>query len=422
MTGRGQLRPVPDERELRILEWLGENEGVDSRPSVDVILKRLPGIRQSRSWPWSKLVDGLRPPPYGHLRRPLALVVGVVALGAALLGVSLLAAGSLSRLPSPTATPSASRPSVPAALFPLANTPWTIAYADGGTSGGGLWLIGTDGSEKRKIGADIAGGLIEPDWSPIGDRLLALNQVGDREQLWEIDPSGAEPSLVVVPCAAPCGSREDASFSFDGDRIAFFEASGTVTDGIPTTCGLRIYTRSTQVFETVTSSPCGLIEERQPRFSPDGKQIAFWRSRSAGGRRTTEIADAALFVRDLRTGKEQQITDWPLLASSLDWSPDSKWIVFTNHWWDVHAGDAEVWRVRPDGSGVQRLTHIASSLDGAYRPRYSPDGDWILFVVVHGDAGQLWAIAPDGGEPVRVLPGIEDLYHFDLGTLGKGTP
>ena len=245
----------------------------------------------------------------------------------ALLGVSLIGGGQRSQTPP--------APQSPTAFFPLAGTPGTIAYADGGAGGGALWLIGTDGSGKRKLGEDITGNLVQPDWSPSGDRLLVLDQIGDREQLWEVDPTGSRPSLVVIPCATPCVARDEASYSPDGDRIVFFEASGNVKDGIPTTCGMRVYTASRQAFDTVTASPCSLVEDREPRFSPDGQRIAFWRSRSPNGQRTTQIADAALFIRDLQTSKETQVTDWPVLASSLDWSPDGAWLVFATHWWDL---------------------------------------------------------------------------------------
>jgi hypothetical protein len=88
------------------------------------------------------------------------------------------------------------------------------------------------------------------------------------------------------------------------------------------------------------------------------------------------------------------------------------------HWWELKAGDAEVWRVHPDGSGLQQLSHVASAVDGAYRPRYSADGQWILYTLVDGEAGELWAIPADGCRPVQVLPGIEDEYHFDFGGAG----
>ena len=421
MTDRGGLRSIPSERDLRVLDWLTEKEHANAGPILDGIIEQLPGIRQVRPWPWTHLIDGLRPPPFGRLERPLALLVVLAALLVALLGVSLIAGGQRGetlpvRTPDATsAAPSGALSSSPAAFFPLAGTPGTIAYADGGAGGGALWLIGTDGSGQRKLGEDITGNLVQPDWSASGDRLLVLDQVGDREQLWEVDPTGKRPSLDVIPCSSSCDARDEASYSPDGDRIVFFEASGTVTDGIPTTCGIRIYTASRQAFDTVTASPCGRVEEREPRFAPDGQRIAFWRTRSLAGQRTTQIADAALFVRDLRTSKDTQVTDWPVRASSLDWSPDGTWLVFATDWWNLKAGDAEIWRVHPDGSGLQQLTHVASAVDAAYRPRYSPDGRWILYTLVHGAAGELWAIPAEGGRPVRVLPGIEDEYHFDLG-------
>ena len=50
---------------------------------------------------------------------------------------------------------------------------------------------------------------------------------------------------------------------------------------------------------------------------------------------------------------------------TLDWSPDSRWIVFLPQW----QGHMELFIVRSDGSGVTRLTHNGADKDG---PRWQP--------------------------------------------------
>jgi Tol biopolymer transport system component len=85
----------------------------------------------------------------------------------------------------------------------------------------------------------------------------------------------------------------------------------------------------------------------------------------------------------------------PLLeAASLDynpvWSRDGQWIVFTSE----RGGSADLYRVKPDGTGLHRLT-----ADPAYEDQadLSPDGQKLVFVSTRAD-------------------GTADLWIRDLGT------
>jgi len=69
------------------------------------------------------------------------------------------------------------------------------------------------------------------------------------------------------------------------------------------------------------------------------------------------------------------------------WSPDGEWIAFS-------AG-GEIFKVRPDGSDLTRLTYGGGIKFG---PSWSPDGDGIAFRVFYGpgDALGLWKVRTDG--------------------------
>ena len=68
-------------------------------------------------------------------------------------------------------------------------------------------------------------------------------------------------------------------------------------------------------------------------------------------------------------------------ATGLDYSPslssDKAWVIFTSE----RAGSADVYRMRSDGSGVERLTDHASYDDQA---TLSPDGKTLAFVSSRG--------------------------------------
>jgi Tol biopolymer transport system component len=93
-----------------------------------------------------------------------------------------------------------------------------------------------------------------------------------------------------------------------------------------------------------------------------------------------------LFLADRDGGNER-----PLLpATGLDYNPsfsaDGKWILFTSE----RGGSADIYRVHPDGSGIQQLTDSPSYDDQA---ALSPDGHTLAFVSTrdHGTA-DIWLL------------------------------
>lgn len=69
-------------------------------------------------------------------------------------------------------------------------------------------------------------------------------------------------------------------------------------------------------------------------------------------------------------------------SSSLDydpaWSPDGDWIAFTSE----RNGSADLYRVKPDGTGLERLTDSPAYDDQA---AFSPDGRQIVFVTTRAN-------------------------------------
>jgi hypothetical protein len=53
------------------------------------------------------------------------------------------------------------------------------------------------------------------------------------------------------------------------------------------------------------------------------------------------------------------------------------------------------------------------------RPRYTPDGVWILFTIADGAGSRLLAIPADGGDAVEVLPGMSVL-DYDVRAPDQG--
>jgi Tol biopolymer transport system component len=73
---------------------------------------------------------------------------------------------------------------------------------------------------------------------------------------------------------------------------------------------------------------------------------------------------------------------------------------------------SNLYRMHPDGSGMEQLTHYVTAELRAAHPRYTPDGQWILFTSVTPETRSLWVIPAESGEPIVIAPG---------GIYGHGT-
>jgi Tol biopolymer transport system component len=100
----------------------------------------------------------------------------------------------------------------------------------------------------------------------------------------------------------------------------------------------------------------------RPRYSPDGRRIAFLRSHHPW------VARA-----DGRSARQVSPSDW--LVGSYDWSPRGTRLAFVR---DFVNGGAAIYTVRPDGSGLQRLVKASQGITLA-PGAWSPDGKAIVY-------------------------------------------
>jgi dipeptidyl aminopeptidase/acylaminoacyl peptidase len=170
-------------------------------------------------------------------------------------------------------------------------------------------------------------------------------------------------------------------------------------------------------------------KDSAPRWSPDGKRLAFLSDR--GGK-------PQIYVIDVAGGEARQLTAIPQGAGAAVWSPDGTRLVTV-----VRTGGAETenkqekpktpparlitaLKYRANGEGfiydrrrhlflVDAVTGEARQLtDGHWddtQPAWSPDGRRIAFVSArhpdrdHDRAEDIFVVDAAGGEPVRLTPG-----------------
>jgi WD40-like Beta Propeller Repeat len=115
--------------------------------------------------------------------------------------------------------------------------------------------------------------------------------------------------------------------------------------------------------------------------SPDGKHITYWRDPYANGAPT----GTAVYTIDRDGTNETQLTDPTTNAGDPACSPNGQWIVFSTYplnEYNFVPAISNLYRIHPDGTGLEQLTHYDTSATRATIPRYTPDGKWIMFTAV----------------------------------------
>lgn len=252
------------------------------------------------------------------------------------------------------------------------------------------------------------GDAVQPRWSPDGRRIVfwSVDQVGNREIQTISARPGDSPSLTNVTTDPaidwnPVWSADGRSIYFLSDRdgsmniwhVAVDPESG-LPKGVatpsrvpaidvaflssPGSDGRLIYQSATSrgelrhasfdpQTETLRADAAPLFAGsmliRSASMSPDLNWIAF----------NTEGRQEDIFVMRADGTDVRQLTRDPARDRGVSWWPDSSRIVFYSNRVDTY----EAWSVRPDGSGLTRLSKTAGGGRGVARginyPHVSPD-------------------------------------------------
>lgn len=331
-----------------------------------------------------------------------------------------------------------------------------------------IWIASVDGSNARQLTSgdyrDTA-----PVWSPDGSTVAFVSnrpatvpqedgkdgQNGSTEkkqisQIWLIAPDGGEARQLS---GHPNGAS-DIAWSPDNRRIAFTAADDVEADHsytAPITIGehagevvvndiryrfdgrglLRQYSHIWTI-DVATRDAVRLTDmdanDHSPKWSPDGRQVAFLSNRRDDRRRRTA---QTLHVVPANGGDVRTIAPDDARFGSFSWSPDGTRLAFLGHE-DASTEETRnhgVWTV---GANGKKLRNHTSKVDitfsdvgmsdvttgGSTDPIWLDDSTLLVSGSYRG-ATSLYRVPIDKGKPEAITPDTQRILQFDVSRDGK---
>jgi Tol biopolymer transport system component/DNA-binding winged helix-turn-helix (wHTH) protein len=283
---------------------------------------------------------------------------------------------------------------------------------------GEVHLVSVEGGEPKRLTFDNAGADTLT-WTPDGREIVYSSRNNGKSRLLKLPVGGGTPQWL-----AACGNdARYPAFSSHGNRLAWRQ----------NTENADIFRMPLKNNAPTTAPPSGLIastaKELSPRYSPDGKRIAFVSTRSgseeiwvcgSAGENLTRLTsfqgplagspswspdskqivfdcrpngNADIFVVGSDGGQPRRITTDSAEDIVPSWSNDGRWIYFTSN----RSGRLQIWKMSASGDQAVQLTK-----QGGFEPMESPDGQWVYFSQDRGSSS-IWRVPVAGGEETPVF-------------------
>jgi TolB protein len=188
-----------------------------------------------------------------------------------------------------------------------------------------------------------------PALSPDGRRLAFISNRDGNDEVYVLDlASGAVRSVSPHP-----GKDGHPKWSTDGGWLVFNRTFDPADKGGDTDSAILRVRPDGSGLETLSDSP---HIETFASFSPDGRSVAFveWFADSAG----TPASNGEIVTVDLASKERRNLTGSDVFDGHPYWGPSGEWIYFSSVVENGGRRAMASFRIRPDGSGRERLTPL----------------------------------------------------------------
>lgn len=247
----------------------------------------------------------------------------------------------------------------------------------------------TGGAKGERLVASSAANIGAPSWSPDGKVLFSTTPPqnvppADRVATLMLDGREIARDEDYFPFRAQWVSASEFIYPADGQIKRRSLSSGPLTpvsfSATLAIAGPPSYARKPRDFDA--TAPTRVLGIMRPVVSPDGQSLAF-------------AALGDLWTAPLG-GTPSRLTDDSFVDTDAAWSPDGTKIAFSTD----RAGSMDIWIRDVRTKADRQLTSLPDAEMGA---AWSPDGQSIAFVSNQAyEQGELYVVAASGGEPRKV--------------------
>ncbi len=226
-------------------------------------------------------------------------------------------------------------------------------------------------------------------WSP-DSRMIAYQSNSADEPRTEVYVYDFVEEDTTLLASEPVGNIELGNWSGDNRWIVMC----LILDGTK-----GIFKRSVKGVDEVQLTDS---DDSRPRFSYDGKNVAFARQQPDG---TTDIY-TILVEPNSDLGEAKVLTDEPGDETDFEWAPDSKRIIYVAG----HDGNPEIYSIETESKTTRRMTQNRfADAD----PKWSLNGEEVLFRSDTDGKYHLFAMNHDSGLQERLLKGSNSIVTAD---------
>jgi Tol biopolymer transport system component len=238
-----------------------------------------------------------------------------------------------------------------------------------------------------------------PNWT-LDDQWLVYNADG---RLWRISPDGQDgPHRINT---APVEDLNNDHVLAPDGKTVFISANDGHLYAVPLAGGVPKKVSKDQ-------DPARKYRHYLHGISPDGQTLTYVAYEQGPQGVMMRVA-----VIPATGGQEHYLTDGTCPVDGPEYSPDGAWIYYNGEGAARRPGHAQIFRMRPDGSEVQQLTHDDRV---NWFPHISPDGQWMVYIsfpkgtLGHpADKDVILRLARPDGSDIRDL----DAFNGGQGTI-----